>query len=70
MVGCSQSSSIPVLRESADTFKILLATDIHLGCYEDDHIRGNDSFEAFEETLKIANEERVDFALLGGEPVS
>ena len=65
--GCSQSSSIPVLRESADTFKILLATDIHLGCYEDDHIRGNDSFEAFEEALKIANEEGVDFVLLGGD---
>ena len=65
--GCSQSSSIPDLRESPDTFKILLATDIHLGCYEDDHIRGNDSFEAFEEALKIANEERVDFVLLGGD---
>ena len=59
----SQDSYFP---ESAD-FKILLATDIHLGCYEDNHIRRNDSFEAFEETLKIANEEEVDFVLLGGD---
>ncbi|KAI6653842.1 hypothetical protein LOD99_3344 [Oopsacas minuta] len=54
-------------KHSDNTFKILLATDIHLGCYEDDHIRGDDSFEAFEEVLLIAKQEQVDFVLLGGD---
>lgn len=51
----------------ADTFKILLATDIHLGYKENDPIRGNDSFETFEEVLKIAKNANVDFVLLGGD---
>ena len=46
----------------SDTFKILLATYIHLGYGEDD---GNDSFEAFEEVLMLGTQERVDLILLG-----
>ena len=42
-----------------DTFKILIATDNHLGFMEKDPIRGNDSFNTFEEILQIANEKKV-----------
>lgn len=34
---------------------------------EKDPLRGNDSFEAFEEILKLARRERVDCILLGGD---
>ncbi|XP_065171050.1 double-strand break repair protein MRE11 isoform X3 [Atheta coriaria] len=54
-------------RDRADTFKILIATDIHLGHNEKDPVRGNDSFDAFEEMLQIAQEQEVDFILLGGD---
>ena len=37
-------------------FKILVATDNHLGYKEKDRIRGMDSFNAFEEVLKIGRE--------------
>ncbi|KAI8818933.1 DNA repair protein rad32 [Fimicolochytrium jonesii] len=51
----------------ANTFKILVATDNHIGYLEKDPIRGNDSFETFEEILKLAQEQAVDFILLGGD---
>ncbi|GLV44365.1 meiotic recombination 11 [Carabus blaptoides fortunei] len=50
-----------------DTLKILVATDIHLGYNEQDPIRGNDSFESFEEILVHAVQNEVDFLLLGGD---
>ncbi|KAK5868645.1 hypothetical protein PBY51_009641 [Eleginops maclovinus] len=50
-----------------DTFKILIATDIHLGYLEKDAIRGNDSFTTLEEILKCAKTNQVDFILLGGD---
>eukprot|EP00033_Pygsuia_biforma_P005208 GCRY01005727.1.p1 GENE.GCRY01005727.1~~GCRY01005727.1.p1 ORF type:complete len:211 (+),score=44.41 GCRY01005727.1:274-906(+) len=50
-----------------DTFRILLATDNHVGCLESDHIRGNDSFNTIEEILKVAVDRKVDFLLLGGD---
>lgn len=40
--------------DTDDTFKILIATDIHLGYGEKDAIRGNDSLVAFEEILDNA----------------
>ncbi|KAJ3060603.1 Double-strand break repair protein mre11a, partial [Podochytrium sp. JEL0797] len=48
-------------------FRILVATDNHLGYLEKDPIRGNDSFEAFHEILTIARDKKVDFILLGGD---
>uniref|UniRef100_A0A8C2Z830 Double-strand break repair protein MRE11 n=1 Tax=Cyclopterus lumpus TaxID=8103 RepID=A0A8C2Z830_CYCLU len=57
---CSQSKCI-------DTFKILIATDIHLGYLEKDAIRGNDSFNTLDEILKCAKTNQVDFILLGGD---
>ncbi|XP_042860565.1 double-strand break repair protein MRE11-like [Penaeus japonicus] len=50
-----------------DTFRILIATDNHLGYAEKDPERGNDSFETFEEILKLAVDQQVDFILLGGD---
>ncbi|KAL4647108.1 double-strand break repair protein MRE11A isoform X1, partial [Arapaima gigas] len=56
-------------RDDEDTFKILIATDIHLGYLEKDAIRGNDTFVTLDEILKCAeqNEASVDFILLGGD---
>lgn len=53
--------------ESENTFRILIATDTHLGFKCEDPIRGNDSFETFEEILKIGRRENVDFILHGGD---
>lgn len=39
--------------------RVLIATDNHLGFMEKDSIRGNDSFESFEEILQIAKEREV-----------
>eukprot|EP00940_MAST-03C_sp_MAST-3C-sp2_P002162 g2162.t1 len=50
-----------------NVLRILLATDNHLGYLENDPVRGNDSFVAFEEILEIALEKKVDFVLLGGD---
>jgi double-strand break repair protein MRE11 len=49
---------------NADTFKILLATDNHLGYLEKDPVRGADSFRAFEEILQLAVAEKVGAVLL------
>ncbi|XP_056417466.1 double-strand break repair protein MRE11 [Hyla sarda] len=53
--------------DDEDTFKILVATDIHLGYMEKDAVRGNDSFVTFDEILKLAKDNEVDFLLLGGD---
>jgi double-strand break repair protein MRE11 len=61
----------------ASTIKILIATDNHLGMttnslifrlgyMEKDALRGRDSLTTFEEILKIAKTNQVDFILLGG----
>ncbi|KAI7896607.1 Metallo-dependent phosphatase-like protein [Mucor mucedo] len=50
-----------------NAFKILIATDNHIGYMEKDQIRGQDSFAAFEEILRIAVIQKVDFILLGGD---
>ncbi|XP_072248545.1 double-strand break repair protein MRE11 [Leuresthes tenuis] len=53
--------------DDEDTFKILIATDIHLGYLEKDAIRGNDSYKTLDEILKCAKTNQVDFILLGGD---
>uniref|UniRef100_A0A8C5RRB7 Double-strand break repair protein n=1 Tax=Laticauda laticaudata TaxID=8630 RepID=A0A8C5RRB7_LATLA len=53
--------------EEKDTFKILVATDIHLGYLEKDACRANDTFVTFDEILKLAQDNEVDFILLGGD---
>nr|KAF6466408.1 MRE11-like protein, double strand break repair nuclease [Rousettus aegyptiacus] len=42
--------------DDEDTFKILVATDIHLGFMEKDAVRGNDTFVTFDEILRLAQE--------------
>ncbi|CAG2100516.1 unnamed protein product [Medioppia subpectinata] len=54
-------------QDFSKTFRILVASDIHLGYNERHAERGNDSFLAFEEVLSIAKEEDVDLLLLGGD---
>lgn len=54
--------SIPLhwpFRDDEDTFKILVATDIHLGYLEKDAIRGNDTFATFEEIMMCAKQNEV-----------
>lgn len=55
------------LRDDEDTFKILIATDVHLGYLEKNAIRGNDTYQTFEEILQCAKDKKVDFILLGGD---
>lgn len=52
---------------SDSIFRILIATDTHVGFKERDPLRGNDSFEIWEEILQIAKRENVDFMLHGGD---
>ena len=42
-----------------DILKILVTSDNHIGYNEKDEVRGTDSFESFEEVLKIAADEKV-----------
>ncbi|KAL8450789.1 hypothetical protein Emag_003077 [Eimeria magna] len=53
--------------DDESTFKILIATDTHLGFKGEDPVRGNDSFRTFEEILQIGRKESVDFVLHGGD---
>lgn len=53
--------------DDENTFKILVATDIHLGFMEKDAVRGNDTFVTLDEILRLAQESEVDFILLGGD---
>lgn len=45
--------------DDEDTFKILIATDIHLGYLEKDAVRGNDTFVTFDEIMKYAMQNEV-----------
>ena len=52
---------------SENKFRILIATDVHLGYKEGHAVRGNDSFEAFSEVLEITDKLEPDILLLGGD---
>lgn len=54
-------------KDPENTFSVLIATDNHLGYMEKDPVRKNDSFQTFEEILTIAETNKVDFVLLGGD---
>ncbi|XP_070184449.1 double-strand break repair protein MRE11-like [Littorina saxatilis] len=58
---------IPNHHEDTSIFRILIATDIHLGFKHQDPVRGHDSMGTFEEVLQLAREHRADFVLLGGD---
>ncbi|KAI2632341.1 DNA repair exonuclease [Hypoxylon sp. NC1633] len=51
----------------ANTIRILVATDNHVGYEERDHIRGDDSWKTFDEIMNLAKVEDVDMVLLGGD---
>ncbi|GAB7361697.1 hypothetical protein MBLNU230_g1744t1 [Neophaeotheca triangularis] len=51
----------------ADTIRILVATDSHVGAHERDGIRGDDSWKAFHEVMCLAKERDVDMVLLAGD---
>ncbi|KAJ4762397.1 Double-strand break repair protein MRE11 [Rhynchospora pubera] len=55
------------MEDSANTLRVLIATDCHLGYMEKDEIRRIDSFRAFEEICSIAEQKQVDLLLLGGD---
>lgn len=64
----TQLTSTPSTQaSSADIFRILVATDTHLGFSENDPIRGDDSFVAFEEILHLARATNADVLLHGGD---
>ncbi|GMK54803.1 hypothetical protein CspeluHIS016_0113890 [Cutaneotrichosporon spelunceum] len=48
-------------------FRILIATDNHLGYAEKDPVRGQDAINTFREILEIARDQDVDFILLAGD---
>ncbi|KAK9868394.1 hypothetical protein WJX84_007759 [Apatococcus fuscideae] len=50
-----------------EILRILIATDNHLGVWEKDEVRKNDSFDSFEEILQLAVQQNVDLILLGGD---
>lgn len=50
-----------------DTLRLLIVTDTHLGVFEKDEVRGQDSFRTFDEALKIGQEQHVDMVLHGGD---
>lgn len=54
-------------RDDEDTFKILIATDIHLGYLEKDAIRGNDSYNTLDEILKCAKTNQVRASCVEGQ---
>ncbi|KKY19931.1 putative meiotic recombination protein mre11 [Phaeomoniella chlamydospora] len=51
----------------ADTIRVLVASDNHVGYNERDPIRGDDSWRSFHEVMRIAKERDVDMVLLAGD---
>ncbi|KAL6877695.1 Metallo-dependent phosphatase-like protein [Trichoderma longibrachiatum] len=51
----------------ADTIRILVATDNHIGYEERDAIRKDDSWRTFDEIMTIARTQDVDMVLLAGD---
>lgn len=52
---------------AADTIRILVATDNHVGYAERDPIRSDDSWKTFHEVMCLAKEKDVDMVLLAGD---
>jgi double-strand break repair protein MRE11 len=51
----------------ADTIRILVSTDNHVGFEERDPIRKDDSWRTFDEVMQLARKQDVDMVLLGGD---
>ncbi|KAK2752884.1 meiotic recombination [Arachnomyces sp. PD_36] len=52
---------------AADTIRILVSTDNHVGYNERDPIRGDDSWKSFHEVMCLATKHDVDMVLLAGD---
>ncbi|KAH6713827.1 Metallo-dependent phosphatase-like protein [Leptodontidium sp. 2 PMI_412] len=52
---------------SADTIRILIATDSHVGYEERDPVRKDDSWKSFDEVMRLAKDQDVDMVLLAGD---
>ena len=52
---------------AADTVRVLVATDNHVGYAERDAVRGNDSWKSFHEIMCLAKDRDVDMVLLAGD---
>lgn len=52
---------------AAETIRILVSTDNHVGYNERDPIRGDDSWKSFHEVMCLARERDVDMVLLAGD---
>ncbi|OQN97373.1 hypothetical protein B0A48_16437 [Cryoendolithus antarcticus] len=52
---------------SADTIRVLVSTDNHVGYNERDAIRGDDSWKTFNEIMCLAKDRDVDMVLLAGD---
>ncbi|CCG25174.1 Mre11 DNA double-strand break repair factor [Candida orthopsilosis Co 90-125] len=55
------------IKNGPDTIRILLTTDNHVGCFENDPIRGNDGWKTFDEITQIAKDQDVDMLVQGGD---
>ncbi|CAI4220134.1 unnamed protein product [Parascedosporium putredinis] len=58
---------MPLATDPADTIRILVATDNHVGYEERDPIRKDDSWKTFDEIMNLARTQDVDMVLLGGD---
>lgn len=61
------SRSVLYRKLTSSCFRILLATDNHIGYAEKDPVRGQDAINTFREILEIARDSDVDFILLAGD---
>lgn len=48
-----------IVKAAADTIRILVATDNHVGYAERDPVRGDDSYVTFNEIMELAKERDV-----------
>ncbi|KAL7424851.1 meiotic recombination [Cryptotrichosporon argae] len=67
VAGGDEASPSIVQQNPDNCFRILLATDNHIGYAEKDPVRGQDALNTFREILQIAVEYEVDFILLAGD---
>ena len=60
-------SALSFYLRMADTIRVLVATDNHVGAHERDPVRYEDSWTTFDEILNLAREKEVDMVLLAGD---
>ena len=56
-----------LIYSGADTIRMLVATDNHVGFNERDATRGDDSWKTFHEIMCLAKQQDVDMVLLAGD---